>query len=147
MEEFILFIEETKSIIKKNFGIIQTVGRRKSAIANITLQTGQGEFLINGKPAFLYMQENPSFLVGIQAPLEFLGLQKFFSINVIVKGGGLSGQADAIQLAVARAICKIDHKYRDSIKKRGYLVRDSRIKERKKYGLKKARKAPQFSKR
>lgn len=142
-----MFIEETNNILKRNFGIIQTVGRRKSSIANITLQTGQGEFLINGKPAFVYMQENPSFLVGIQAPLEFLGIQKFFSIQVVVKGGGLSGQADAIKLAVARAICKIDGNYREAIKKRGYLIRDSRIKERKKYGLKKARKAPQFSKR
>lgn len=142
-----MFIEETKTILKKNFGIIQSVGRRKSSIAQITLQSGQGEFLINGKPAFIYMQENPSFLVGIQAPLEFLGIQKFFLINVTVKGGGLAGQADAIKLAVARAICKIDSNYRGSIKKRGYLVRDARIKERKKYGLKKARKAPQFSKR
>lgn len=143
----ILFIEEQKTSLKKNVGIIQTVGRRKSSTAQIKIRSGQGEFIINGKPAFVYMQENPSFLVEIQAPLEFLGLQKYFSIHVTVHGGGLCGQSDAIKLGVARAICKIDKNYRDSIKKKGYLIRDSRVKERKKYGLKKARKAPQFSKR
>lgn len=142
-----MFKEETTNLLKKNFDIIQTVGRRKSAIAQIKMRSGQGEFLINGKPAFIYMEENPAFLVEIQSPLEFLGIQKYFSINVSVQGGGLKGQAEAIQLGVARAICKVNENYRDPIKKKGYLTRDSRVKERKKYGLKKARKAPQFSKR
>ena len=142
-----MFTEETTNLLKKNFGIIQTVGRRKSAIAQIKMRSGNGEFIINGKPAFLYMEENPAFLVEIQSPLEFLGVQKYFSINVTVEGGGLRGQADAIKLGVARAICQVNENYRDPIKKRGYLTRDARIKERKKYGLKKARKAPQFSKR
>jgi small subunit ribosomal protein S9 len=142
-----LFIEETKKTLNKNISIIKTVGRRKSAIAQINIRVGRGEFVINGKPAFLYMQENPAFLVAMQSPLELLGIQKNFSIHVIVKGGGLAGQADAIKLGVARAICKIDQNSRDFLKKKGYLIRDSRIKERRKYGLKKARKAPQFSKR
>ncbi len=142
-----MFKEEATNLLKKNFGIIQTVGRRKSAIAQIKMRNGQGEFIINGKTAFDYLEENPAFLVEIQSPLEFLGIQKYFSINVSVQGGGLKGQAEAIKLGVARAICQMNENYRDPIKKRGYLTRDSRVKERKKYGLKKARKAPQFSKR
>ncbi len=142
-----MFKEKATNLLKKNFGIIQTVGRRKSAIAQIKMRNGQGEFIINGKTAFDYLEENPAFLVEIQSPLEFLGIQKYFSINVSVQGGGLKGQAEAIKLGVARAICQMNENYRDPIKKRGYLTRDSRVKERKKYGLKKARKAPQFSKR
>lgn len=135
--------------LKKNINnfIIKTVGRRKTAIAQIQLTKGTGEFFINGKSSNLYMQENQSFLLSIQAPLELLGLQKSFQISVNVEGGGLAGQAEAIRLGVARALCLFDNTYRNNIKKKGFLTRDSRIKERKKYGLKKARKAPQFSKR
>lgn len=122
-------------------------GRRKSAIAQIKLIKGTGEFSINGKPGVLYMQENPASILAIQAPLELLRLQKTYNTIVTVQGGGLIGQAEAIKLGIARALCDIEKSYRPSLKTKGYLTRDSRCKERKKYGLKKARKAPQFSKR
>jgi small subunit ribosomal protein S9 len=122
-------------------------GRRKSAIAEIKLIRGNGEFVINGKSGISYMQENPSFLLSMQAPLDLLGLQKNYDIFVKVKGGGLSGQSEAIRLGVSRALCFLENSYRPSLKGKGYLTRDARCKERKKYGLKKARKAPQYSKR
>jgi small subunit ribosomal protein S9 len=123
------------------------VGRRKSAIAQIKIIRGNGEFIINGKLGLTYMQENPSFLLTIQAPLDLLGLQKNYTIIAKVNGGGLAGQADAIRLGVARALCLLEESYRGSLRIKGFLTRDSRTKERRKYGLKKARKAPQFSKR
>ena len=122
-------------------------GRRKSSIAEVQLISGNGEFVINKKPGTLYMQENPGLIFKIQAPLELLGLQKDFKTIVKVKGGGVVGQADAIQLGLARALCEVDLNYRSPLKLKGFLTRDSRCKERKKYGLKKARKAPQYSKR
>nr|WQA10857.1 ribosomal protein S9 [Streptosarcina sp. YL-2023a] len=93
------------------------------------------------------MQENASYLLTIQAPLDLLGLNKNYNTIVNVEGGGLVGQAEAIRLGVARALCDIEKSYRPSLKGKGFLTRDARSKERKKYGLKKARKAPQFSKR
>ncbi len=122
-------------------------GRRKSSIAEVQLIPGNGEFVINKKPGTLYMQENPGLIFKIQAPLDLLGLQKDFKTIVKVKGGGVVGQADAIQLGLARALCEVDLNYRSPLKLKGFLTRDSRCKERKKYGLKKARKAPQYSKR
>jgi small subunit ribosomal protein S9 len=130
---------------KKTIAI--AVGRRKSAIAQIKIIQGNGEFIINGKSGLSYMQENPSFLLTIQAPLDLLGLQKNYTIIANVNGGGLAGQADAIRLGVARALCLVEESYRSSLRIKGLLTRDSRTKERRKYGLKKARKAPQFSKR
>lgn len=123
------------------------VGRRKSAIAQIKITKGNGEFIINGKSGLTYMQENPSFLLAIQAPLDLLGLQQNYTVQVKVTGGGLAGQADAIRLGVARALCLLEESYRTSLRIKGFLTRDARCKERRKYGLKKARKAPQFSKR
>ncbi len=121
--------------------------RRKSAVARIKLIKGTCEFIINGKSGVLYMQENPASILNIQAPLDLLRLQKNYNTIITVQGGGLIGQADAIKLAIARALCNIEKSYRPFFKEKGYLTRDSRCKERKKYGLKKARKAPQFSKR
>ena len=83
----------------------------------------------------------------VKNPLELLRLQKTYDTIVVVQGGGLIGQAEAIKLGIARALCDIEKSYRPFLKTKGYLTRDSRCKERKKYGLKKARKAPQFSKR
>ncbi len=129
--------------------IAKGVGRRKSAVAEIKILKGNGNFVINGKSGFSYVQENSSCLLTIQAPLDILQLQKEYNVIVKVRGGGLKGQSEAIQLAIARAFCSIENEpsYRGSLKKKGYLTRDARCKERKKYGLKKARKAPQFSKR
>ena len=135
---------------------LKGTGRRKSAIAEVQLVNGTGQFIINGKSSNEYMQEEPSSILAIQAPLELLGLQKNFDIIVKVHGGGFRGQAEAIKLGVARALCKSEkasplllatQTARSLLKTEGFLTRDSRCKERKKYGLKKARKAPQFSKR
>jgi small subunit ribosomal protein S9 len=122
-------------------------GRRKSSVARVRLVPGQGTLKINGKPGDLYLQFNPTYLSAAKAPLETLGLEGEYDILVNVRGGGLTGQADSIRLGVARALCQLDPENRKPLKIEGYLTRDPRAKERKKYGLRKARKAPQFSKR
>jgi small subunit ribosomal protein S9 len=125
----------------------QGTGRRKSAIARVRLVPGSGQLTINGKPGDLYLQFNPSYLAAAKAPLETLGLESEYDILVNVAGGGLTGQSDSIRLGVARALCQLDPENRKPLKVEGYLTRDPRAKERKKYGLHKARKAPQYSKR
>ncbi len=122
-------------------------GRRKQSIARVRLVPGQGTLTINGRPGDNYLQYNPTYLNTTKAPLEVLGLEAEYDILVSVKGGGITGQADAIRLGVARALCQLDPDNRAPLKIEGYLTRDPRAKERKKYGLRKARKAPQFSKR
>lgn len=122
-------------------------GRRKSAIARVRLVPGSGQLTINGKPGDLYLQFNPHYLSAAKAPLETLGLENEYDILVNAHGGGLTGQADAVRLGVARALCQLDPDNRKPLKIEGYLTRDPRAKERRKYGLRKARKAPQFSKR
>ena len=123
------------------------LGRRKNSIAKVSLTPGTGKLIINGKVGSKYLQENPSYVLLLQSPMELLGLQSSYDIYVKVNGGGLAGQAGAIRLGLARAFCKLDPAYRNVLKVKRFLSRDSRIKERRKYGLKKARKAPQFSKR
>lgn len=133
----------------KNFNnnkIIAT-GRRKSSIATVELIPGSGKFIINNKPGIFYMQENTYLIIQMQSSLDFIQLKNKFDISINVKGGGLVGQANAIKLAISRALCLFQTNYRKSLKLKGFLTRDARVKERKKYGLKKARKAPQFSKR
>lgn len=125
----------------------QGTGRRKASIARVRLVPGSGEIKINGKPGDLYLQFNPTYLSMAKAPLETLGLENEYDILVNATGGGLTGQADSIRLGVARALCQLDPENRKPLKIEGYLTRDPRAKERKKYGLRKARKAPQFSKR
>ncbi|MBD1822146.1 30S ribosomal protein S9 [Cyanobacteria bacterium FACHB-DQ100] len=125
----------------------QGTGRRKNAIARVRLVPGDGTITINGKPGDLYLQFNAEYLSGAKAPLETLGLESEYDVLVTAHGGGLTGQADAIKLGVARALCQLDPENRKPLKVEGYLTRDPRAKERKKYGLRKARKAPQFSKR
>ena len=122
-------------------------GRRKSAIARVRLIPGNGKIRINGKEGEQYLQNNPSYLGAVKAPLESLGLENDYDILVKAEGGGLTGQADAIRLGVARALCELAPENRKPLKIEGYLTRDPRAKERKKYGLRKARKAPQYSKR
>ena len=123
------------------------IGRRKSSIAKVTIVSGTGQFFINQKPAITYLQENPVFISAIQNPQTLFDLQDKYDTLIEVKGGGLSGQAIAIQLGISRALCQMQTSYRPLLKQKGFLTRDPRVKERKKYGLKKARKAPQFSKR
>ena len=128
---------------KNNIG----VGKRKQAVARVFLIPGQGDLIINKVSGNKYLQYNDSYLNKVWAPLEKLNLEKQFNIIALVKGGGITGQAEAIQLGVARQLCKIEKSNRSILKPFGFLTRDSRIKERKKYGLRKARKAPQYSKR
>ena len=143
--------------MEKTKVLSRAVGRRKEAIAQVQLLSGTGEFIINGKKAQDYLQQNSCSILSIKAPFEILqnvenGL-KFEQLNTLVKveGGGLIGQAEAIKLAVARAISQLGDsnvtELRKSFKDKGYLTQDSRIKERRKYGLKKARKASQYHKR
>lgn len=122
-------------------------GRRKSAIARVRLTPGSGKLIINGLPGESYLQFSPNYLRISYAPLKVLGLKHEYDIHVKTEGGGLTGQANAIRLGVARALCSINADNRTVLKAEGYLTRDSRIKERRKYGLRKARKAPQYSKR
>jgi small subunit ribosomal protein S9 len=122
-------------------------GRRKSAIARVRLVPGEGKVVVNGKPGEDYFNRIPGYLSSLKAPLETLGFENEYDILVNAHGGGLTGQADAVKLGVARALCVQDPSNRQPLKIEGYLTRDPRCKERKKYGLHKARKAPQFSKR
>lgn len=128
---------------KKNIGI----GKRKESIARVFLTPGQGNLTINKISGNKYLQYNETYLKNVWAPLEKLNLEKQFNIVVLVNGGGLTGQSSAIRLGVARLLCKMDVDNRKILKPFGYLTRDPRVKERKKYGLRKARKAPQYSKR
>nr|AYR06418.1 ribosomal protein S9 [Rhodogorgon sp.] len=127
--------------------IYSGTGRRKSSIARVRLIPGSGKLIINGLPGESYLQFSPNYLRISYAPLKILGLSDEYDIHVKAEGGGLTGQADAIRLGVARALCRINPDNRSTLKSEGYLTRDSRIKERRKYGLRKARKAPQYSKR
>lgn len=122
-------------------------GRRKSSIARVRLVPGSGQLTINGRPGDHYLNFNPAYIALAKAPLETLGLESSYDILVNAHGGGLTGQADSIRLGVARALCQLDGENRKPLKVEGYLTRDPRAKERKKYGLRKARKAPQYSKR
>jgi small subunit ribosomal protein S9 len=122
-------------------------GRRKCSIVRVRLVPGSGKLIINGKPGEEYLQFNPTYLSLAKAPLETLGLENDYDVLVNAKGGGLTGQADGIRMGVARALCQLDPDNRKPLKIEGYLTRDPRAKERRKYGLRKARKAPQYSKR
>jgi small subunit ribosomal protein S9 len=127
--------------------IAYSIGRRKKAIAQVILLVGNGKFTINKINANSYLQNNLDYLQRINYPLSLLGIQNNFDIHIKAKGGGLMGQTDAIKLAISRALVLIDNNNRKVLKTAGLLKRDSRIVERKKYGLKKARKAGQYSKR
>jgi small subunit ribosomal protein S9 len=124
------------------------VGRRKAASARVRLYTDEnvGQIVINGRPAEDYFTRLGDMQV-IREPLEATGLTGNFFVSVLVTGGGVTGQADAVRHGVARALVKSDPELRSVLRKGGYLTRDPRVKERKKPGLKRARKAPQYTKR
>lgn len=124
----------------------QTVGRRKQAVVRVRITSGSGQFLLNGKTLEQYFP-NKVHQQLIREPLVLLDKPEAFDIRANLKGGGITGQAGALRLAIARALIEIDSDDRPTLKKAGFLTRDPRVKERKKYGLKKARKAPQYSKR
>ena len=128
---------------KENIGL----GKRKQAIARVFLLPGKGNIIINKTVGDKYLQYNDTYLNLIRFPLQKVNLEQQFDIIAIVRGGGLTGQVEAIQLGVARQLCQLDPKNRLILKPLGFLTRNAKIKERKKYGLRKARKAPQYSKR
>jgi small subunit ribosomal protein S9 len=122
-------------------------GRRKEASARVRVYFGQGESTINGKSLEEYFHKNNVLAETTIEPLKLTGNTGKAYVTSVVDGGGLAGQADAIKLGVARALIEFDENTKSVLKKAGFLTRDPREKERKKYGLKRARKAPQFSKR
>ncbi len=123
------------------------LGRRKSATATVRLYQGKGEITINGKPALEYLSGNKTYLAEITDPLALAEKQKEYDITILVKGGGLAGQVDAIKLAISKALVLEAPDLRPMLKKAGFTSRDPREKERKKYGLRSARRREQFSKR
>lgn len=123
------------------------LGRRKAATASARLYKGKGEIIINDKPALEYLSNNKTYLAEITDPLALSGKQKEYDITILVKGGGLAGQVDAIKLAISKALVTEAPDLRPVLKKAGMMKRDPREKERKKYGLRSARRREQFSKR
>ncbi len=121
-------------------------GRRKSSVARVRLCTGKGNITINGRGFEEYIT-SAAIRLDILQPLELTETTTNFDINVNVNGGGMSGQAGAIRLGITRALMEANPDHRTSLKRAGLVTRDPRAKERKKYGLKAARRAPQFSKR
>ncbi len=122
-------------------------GRRKSSVARVILRPGTGNFTINGRGAKEYLNNSDVLTMVINQPLELTATRDKFDVIVNVYGGGYTGQAGAIRHGVARALLEAGSDYRPALKAAGFLTRDARAKERKKYGLKAARRAPQFSKR
>ena len=121
-------------------------GRRKEAVARVRLLPGTGEFRINDRPLDEYFPTRVHRMVA-QSPLRSIGRDKEFDVVATITGGGVNGQAGALRLGLARALLELDPELRAQLKAEGFLRRDAREKERRKYGLKKARKAPQYSKR
>lgn len=124
------------------------MGRRKTAVARVRLfPNGDGSITVNGKNAQMYFGQREMHMVTLSSPLRLLDLAGAYTMTVRVVGGGTTGQAGAIRHALARALVRMNPDYRAALRKAGYLTRDPRMKERKKPGLKRARKAPQYTKR
>jgi small subunit ribosomal protein S9 len=122
------------------------VGRRKCAVARVRLMTGDGRIFVNGKTLEEYFRRGALESI-VQQPMEAITLTVPYNAVIKVVGGGLAGQAGAIRQGIARALVVLDEELRPPLRKAGFLTRDARVKERKKYGLKRARKAPQYTKR
>ena len=125
---------------------VQTVGRRKEAIVRVRLVPGTGKFSLNGRELENYFP-NKVHQQLIKEPFVTLEKEDQYDVIALLNGGGITGQAGALRLGISRALIELDSEDRPPLKKAGFLTRDPRVKERKKYGLKKARKAPQYSKR
>jgi len=123
-----------------------TTGRRKGAVARVRLEPGDGGFTVNGRQVDDYFPTRVHRMLA-RGPLTTLGRERDYDVTVTIRGGGIAGQAGAVRLGIARALVEIDPELRTQLKAEGFLTRDAREKERRKYGLKKARKAPQYSKR
>ena len=126
--------------------LTQTTGRRKRAVARIRLRPGQGAITINSRPIDDYFPSATHRMI-ITEPLRLTSTADNYDVDATIDGGGIAGQAGALRLGIARALVELDDETRAGLKKAGLLSRDAREKESKKYGLKKARKAPQYSKR
>lgn len=123
------------------------LGRRKTATARVRLhEGGQGQVIVNGQPYLEYFHREVD-LKGVLMPLEITQTGAQFDVTVLVKGGGITGQAEAVRMGISRALLKVNPDFRNSLRRAGILTRDAREKERKKPGLKRARKAPQYTKR
>ena len=123
-----------------------STGRRKEAVARVRLVPGTGGFTLNGRTLEDYFTTRAHRMI-VGGPLRSIGRDKEFDVIASIEGGGVNGQAGALRMGIARALLEIDPELRGQLKAEGFLTRDAREKERRKYGLKKARKAPQFSKR
>lgn len=126
--------------------LAQTVGRRKASVARVRLYDGTGTFSLNGRALDDYFPSMAQRLRVLE-PLRTTGLDGRYDVHAHLEGGGTTGQTDALRLGIARALVEIDPELRTTLKKAGLLTRDARVVERKKYGLRKARRAPQFTKR
>ena len=126
--------------------LIQTTGRRKQAVARVRLRPGSGKVTINKRELENYFPNATHRMVALEG-LRLTSTDEVYDVDVTMDGGGVTGQAGALRLAIARALVELDPELRPTLKKAGLLTRDAREKESKKYGLKKARKAPQYSKR
>jgi len=126
--------------------LINTLGRRKTSVARIYMKSGSGNITINDKDIKVYF---PTVILQniIKDPFLTTGTENKYDLNVNLKGGGFKGQAEALQLAISRALCEVNSEYKSALKAKGYMTRDSRMVERKKFGQPKARKKFQFSKR
>ena len=126
--------------------LVQSTGRRKEAVARVRLRTGEGKITINGREVENFFP-NATHRMILSEPLRLTETEEVYDVDVTMHGGGVTGQAGALRLAIARALIELDPELRAVLKRAGFLTRDDRKKESKKYGLKKARKAPQYSKR
>ncbi len=126
--------------------LVQSTGRRKQAVARVRLRPGTGVITVNKRPIENYFPSETHRMI-VTEPLRLTTLDETYDIDATMDGGGISGQAGALRLGIARGLVDLDEELRNTLKKAGFLTRDARKKESKKYGLKKARKAPQYSKR
>jgi small subunit ribosomal protein S9 len=126
--------------------LVQSTGRRKQAVARVRVRTGEGKITINGRDVVDYFPSDTHRMI-LSEPLRQTDTDSVYDIDATLDGGGTTGQAGALRLGIARALIELDPDLRAQLKRAGFLTRDSREKESKKYGLKKARKAPQYSKR
>ncbi|KAG9147088.1 hypothetical protein Leryth_005330 [Lithospermum erythrorhizon] len=138
---------ELRKYVKSRLPDLAWDSEEECAIARVVLQEGSGKIIINYRDVQEYLQGNPLWVQYVKTPLVTLGYENSYDVFVKAEGGGLSGQAQAISLGIARALLKVSDSHRSPLKQEGLLTRDARVVERKKVGLKKARKRPQFSKR
>ena len=126
--------------------LVQATGRRKTSVARVRLRDGSGQVTLNGRPLEDYFPTMANRM-RVMEPLQITQTQGRYDVEATLEGGGISGQVDALRLGIARALTELDEELRPTLKKAGMLTRDARAVERKKYGLRKARRAPQYTKR